>query len=203
MKLKNKCKQTLFALLPLLVAQVGLAQTPQQVSIALPEVPDNLQVPAGQVVLLKTMATGVQIYQCKVKADNANQFEWTLKAPQAELFNYQGKKIGKHYGGPTWEANDGSKVVGEVKARANSPNTSAIPWLLLQAKSNNSNGIFSKVTYIQRVDTVAGLAPTQGCNQAHAGTEVRVNYSANYFYYTPEKAQKHLMVLELEHYLHQ
>ncbi len=183
MKLESKYKQAWFALLPLLVAQVGLAQTPQQASIALPKFPDNLLVPAGHVVLLKARATGVQIYQCLALADNPSQFEWTLKAPQAELLNYQGKKIGKHYAGPTWEAVDGSKVVKEVKARAKSPNTSAIPWLLLQAKSNDGNGIFSKVKYIQRVDTVAGIAPIQGCNQARAGTEVRVNYRANYFYY--------------------
>jgi hypothetical protein len=156
--------ETWFLLLPLLVTQVGLAQTRPLMAFAPPRVADNLKAPEGQVVMLKALARGVQIYECKVKPDNPNQFEWILKAAQADLFDNKGKKIGKHYAGPTWEANDGSKVVGEVKARAKAPNPSAIPWLLLQAKSQAGDGMFSKVTYIQRVDTVAGIAPAQKCD---------------------------------------
>lgn len=184
MKPEIKCTWTGFLLLPLLVAQVGVAQTPDQVTASPPQVPDNLKVPEGQVLLLEGKATGVQIYECKAKADNANQFAWRLKAPEADLFNDKGEKIIKHYGGPTWEANDGSKVVGEVKATTNSPEASAISWLLLQAKSNEGNGTLSKVTYIQRVNTVGGKAPAQGCNQAQAGKQVRVNYRADYFFWT-------------------
>ncbi len=183
MKPKNKCTWMGFLLLPLLVAQVGVAQTTQQLAVSPPQVPDNLKVPEGQVLLLEGKARGVQIYVCKAKAENTNQFAWTLKAPEADLFNDQGKKIIKHYGGPTWEANDGSKVIGEVKASANSPETSAIPWLLLQAKSNEGKGTLSKVTYIQRVDTVGGKAPGQGCDQASADKQVRVNYRADYFFW--------------------
>lgn len=92
-----------------------------------PTVPDNLKVPDGQVVLLKALGKGVQIYTCKAKTDDPSKFEWTFKAPEADLFNHKGEKIGKHYGGPTWEANDGSKVVGKVQARADAPDASAIP----------------------------------------------------------------------------
>ncbi len=148
-----------------------------------PTVPNNLKAPGGEVLLLKSPAKGVQIYQCQSKADNSSQFEWTLKAPEAILFNNRGKKIGKHYGGPTWEANDGSMVVGQVKERANSPDKRAIPWLLLTAKSHQGNGIFSRVTSIQRVDTVGGQAPNRGCDQSHNGAQVRVNYRANYYFY--------------------
>lgn len=183
MKLEIQCKWMGFVLLPLLVVPVGVAQTPQQVAVSPPQVANSLKVPAGQVLRLEGKATGVQIYECK-KADNANKFAWTLKAPEADLFNDQGKKIIKHYGGPTWEANDGSKVVGAVKASANSPEAGAISWLLLQAKSNDGNGSLSKVTYIQRVNTVGGKAPAQGCDQAHTGAQVRVNYKADYFFWT-------------------
>lgn len=138
-----------------------------------------------QLLQLKGSAKGVQIYQCKAKTSNTNQFEWTLKAPEADLLDEQGKKIIKHYGGPTWEAIDGSKVVGSVKAKADAPKASAIPWLLLQAKSNQGNGSLSKVAYIQRVETVGGKAPSQVCNQARANTEARVNYTADYFFYSP------------------
>jgi Protein of unknown function (DUF3455) len=147
-------------------------------------IPDNLKVPNQQVRLLDAQAKGVQIYVCKAKAKTTNQYEWTLKAPEAILLNSKNNtQIGKHYGGPTWEANDGSKVVGEVKNRVNSRNANTIPWLLLAAKSHAGNGIFSKINYIQRVDTTGGKAPTSGCDSNHVNAETRVNYTATYYFY--------------------
>src|ERR1700740_1851314 len=100
-----------------------------------PQAPEILRVPDEQRVLLKALAKGVQNYECKATAADPGKFDWTFKAPEADLTNKHGKKIGKHYAGPTWEANDGSKVVGEVKARDDGPAATAIPWLLLSAKS--------------------------------------------------------------------
>ncbi len=115
-------------------------------------------------------ATGVQIYACAARKDDAAKFEWTLVAPEAELFDAAGKKIGRHYAGPTWEATDGSKVVGELKARDDGPDPNAIPWLLLAAKSTSGSGVLSKTTSIQRLRTVGGKAPSEGCAvAAHAG----------------------------------
>ena len=59
----------------------------------------------------------------------------------------------------------------------------AIPWLLLAAKSVGSAGSFSKVTSIQRVSTVGGVAPAAGCSQAAAGTPARINYTADYYFF--------------------
>lgn len=185
MKLAMNCQQMKFLLLPILMAPMSLACASQQTAIAPPQTPDNLKVSAGQVLQLKGIAKGVQIYQCKAKTDDTKQFEWTLKAPEADLFDDQGKKIIKHYGGPTWEALDGSKVIGTVKTKTDAPTASAIPWLLLQAKSNEGNGSLSKITYIQRVETVGGKAPSQVCNQASANTEARIDYAADYFFYSP------------------
>jgi hypothetical protein len=149
-------------------------------------IPDSLKVPNQQVMLLDTQAKGVQIYVCKAKA-KTTKYEWTLKAPEAILFNSNdGTTIGKHYGGPTWEANDRSKVVGKIKARVNPPNKNTIPWLLLTAKSHVGDGIFSKVNYIQRVDTTGGKAPTSGCNSNQINAETRVNYTATYYFYGAE-----------------
>src|SRR5262249_2500415 len=82
-----------------------------------PQVPDDLQVPATQVLSRETFASGVQIYECVQNRENPTRYDWVFKAPQADLFDAAGRKIGKHYAGPTWESNDGSKVVGEIKAR--------------------------------------------------------------------------------------
>src|SRR5688572_18979811 len=76
--------------------------------------PINLEAPPANVQLFKTTATGVQVYVCKARPEAPNTFEWTFKAPAAELWNERGEKVGRHYAGPTWEGNDGSKVVGEV-----------------------------------------------------------------------------------------
>jgi Protein of unknown function (DUF3455) len=150
-----------------------------------PKAPEIIRVPDGQNVLLKALGKGVQIYECKATAADPDKFEWSFKAPEADLTNKHGKKIGKHYAGPTWEANDGSKVVGEKKAEA--PRPGAVPWLLLQAKTHEGSGTFAKVTYIQRVDTEGGVAPTARCDRAHVNSEARVDYKANYYFYVPQR----------------
>src|SRR6266446_2254 len=148
-----------------------------------PVVPDNLKVPAGQTLSLVSRATGVQIYECSVAKTDPAKFEWAFKAPEADLFDLSGRKIGKHYAGPTWESDDGSKVAGEVKARDDGPDANAIPWLLLNAKSTSGNGVFGKTQSIQRVNTVGGKAPVGGCTQAQAGKDARIAYRATYYFY--------------------
>jgi len=146
-------------------------------------VPQSLWPQAGQTLQLSAHATGVQIYECRPGKDPA-RLEWVFKAPEADLFDAAGKRIGKHYAGPTWESIDGSKVVAEVKARDDGPDLSAIPWLLLSAKTASGNGVFSGTASIQRVQTVGGKPPAGGCTQAQAGQELRVPYSATYNFYT-------------------
>jgi Protein of unknown function (DUF3455) len=145
-------------------------------------IPDAIKAPANQKLVHTYSAKGVQIYECRAKKDDPAQFEWTLKAPEADLFDASGKKVGRHYGGPTWESLDGSKVVGEVKGKLDSPDGS-IPWLLLAAKTAEGSGAFGKVTSIQRISTEGGKAPAGGCDAAHSGEELRVNYNATYLFY--------------------
>ena len=149
----------------------------------MPMIPDALKPPATQTVSLETLATGVQIYACSPGKDDPAKFEWVFKAPEADLFDRAGTRVGKHYAGPTWESNDGSKVVGDVQARDNGPDPNAIPWLLLRAKSTSGNGVLGRTQSIQRVQTVGGRAPADGCNQAQAGKETRVAYTATYYFY--------------------
>ena len=141
--------------------------------------------PATQRLALEADASGVQIYDCKASPNDPTNFEWTLRAPEAELFDLTGKRIGIHYGGPTWESYDGSKVVGDVKARSDAPDPKAIPWLLLTAKSASGDGVFGRTASIQRAQTVGGKAPKQECSAALAGNEARVRYTARYYFYEP------------------
>ncbi|WP_082429526.1 DUF3455 domain-containing protein [Pseudanabaena sp. 'Roaring Creek'] len=146
-------------------------------------VPDHLLPPAQEKLALTLIGKGVQIYQCQAKKDNKTKFEWNFKAPEAELFDLQNQNVGKHYAGPVWESNDGSKVLGAVKAKADAQEADAIPWLLLNAKEVEGNGVFSKVAHIQRLDTSGGKAPKDGCNEANSGKVLRVPYIATYNFY--------------------
>jgi hypothetical protein len=153
--------------------------------IAPPQVPENLKAPATEVVLLKAVGKGKQIYLCSAKPGAEGQFAWVLDRPEADLMDESGAVIGKHYKGPVWEAADGSKVGGQVQQRANAPDGNAVPWLLLKATSHDGSGTFSRVSYIQRVDTVGGLAPSAGCDKSHTGAEARADYQATYFFSIP------------------
>src|SRR5258707_2239894 len=100
--------------------------------------------PQTSALLLELFADGVQIYTCEAKE---SRFQWSFKAPEANLFDKQGRQIGTHFGGPTWKLDDGSAVVGEVIAKADAPEPDAIQWLLLRAKSHEGSGTLSAVAY--------------------------------------------------------
>jgi hypothetical protein len=175
--------------------------------------PDALKVPdSSSVVTLKARGVGVQVYTCtSVSAGAAgaagaaggagaagaagarggaggggeSQFQWVFKEPKADLVDDSMTKIGIHYAGPTWEANDGSKVVGSVLAKAASPTPGNVPWLLLEVKSTSGTGVLSGVAFIQRVETTGGVAPADGCDEPHVGTLAEIDYQADYYFYAP------------------
>ncbi len=164
----------------LLVAAGASAKTPTPAV----DVPANLRPGAGESIAVIVPAKGVQIYECRAKADQAGQYGWVFVAPEADLFDARGGKIGKHYAGPHWESNDGSKIVGAVKERADAPQADAIPWLLLTTKSVGAPGSFGRVTSIQRVNTAGGVAPKDGCSRNTLGAIGRTSYTADYYFFT-------------------
>lgn len=142
--------------------------------------------PGGAALLFETIADGVQIYACEVQGQG---FAWVFKAPDANLFDRQGRQIGTHFAGPSWKAGDGSVVVGEVADKADAPGGNAIPWLLLRAKSHDGAGSMSAVAFIRRAETKGGMAPASGCDAAHRGAEARMRYSALYQFFGAAKQQ--------------
>ena len=179
----KRCPLAWLLLLPLLATPAGGARPQPRVEIVPPRMPADFHPPQRYKVLFQARAEGVQIYECKAKPGNAGQFEWTFLAPRADLFDDHGDKIGKHYAGPTWEANDGSKVKAVKQAAYDAPVAHAIPWLLLKATDHQGKGMFRNVRYIQRVDTWAGSPPTQPANRAREGKKVEVKYQATYLFY--------------------
>lgn len=170
-----------FRFVPLASLACLLAACANSPRLAAPETPAALAAPGGASPFLETFATGVQVYECTRKPDSS--FEWAFKAPVAALSDRSGRLVGEHYAGPTWKAADGSTIAGEVKARDPGPTPSAIPWLLLSAKSNSGPGIFADAKFVQRVATVGGLAPAGGCTESTLKHEAHVPYTASYFFY--------------------
>ena len=107
--------------------------------------------------------------------------------PVAVLFsdaNFH-EKFGTHYLGPTWESNSGSRVVAaRVPGTGCTPDSAAIPWLLLKKVSAEGPGIFSSVTFIQRVNTTGGTAHTTPGSVV--GERKEVPYTAEYYFYRAE-----------------
>jgi hypothetical protein len=169
----------LFGVLAFALAAVSVARASSS-DIQSPELPPecgSIQVGAGNEVAFHAYAIGVQIYRW-------NGTSWALVSPDAKLYadaGYNGK-VGFHYGGPTWESNSGSRVVAaRVPGTGCTPDANAIPWLLLKKVSTDGPGIFSRVTFIQRVNTTGGVAPT--APGMTVGEEKRVPYTAEYYFY--------------------
>jgi hypothetical protein len=169
--------------LVLLAALFVSASSVLPFSTSAQQIPPQLQPPAGEQLLIQVHAKGDQVYICKA---GATEFSWGLKAPDAQLYDKDGKPFGKHFAGPSWEANDGSRVTGKAVANVPSPDADSIPWLLVNIVSHEGSGVLSRATSIQRLNTKGGKAPTSGCDSVSAGKEVRVPYSADYLFYAPK-----------------
>jgi hypothetical protein len=149
--------------------------------LAVPEVPPALAPPRGARPLAHFHAVGAQLYVCKISAQGA--LGWSLEAPDAKLFDAGGTEAGRHGAGPTWSLNDGSVVTAKKIAQADAPRGNDIPWLLLEVTSAAGTGVLSTATYVQRIGTARGAMPPDGCLGANLDSEVRVDYSAEYFFY--------------------
>ncbi|MFL5804687.1 MAG: DUF3455 domain-containing protein [Roseiflexaceae bacterium] len=148
-----------------------------------PTVPEAIAVPPGSVLLFSHHAKGVQTYECK-------NGQWAFHAPRALLFDPQSNiPTGIHYGGidegltpgPWWESvKDGSRIRGGKAVSAPSPNADSIPLLRLEVMERQGTGVFSPVSYIQRLNTEGGVGPTGGCQ---TGAQRQVPYTADYYFY--------------------
>ena len=148
----------------------------------LPEQCSSIRVEEGHKLAFHVYARGVQVYKWNLITQ-----KWDLLAPVASLFaeeNYFGE-VGTHYVGPTWESKSGSKIEGRrVQGTGCTPDPTAIAWLLLSKFRTEGNGIFSKVTFVQRVNTTGGLAPLEP--GLIDGETKEIPYTAEYYFYRAE-----------------
>jgi hypothetical protein len=159
-----------------------VAQSPR--NVAVPQV----LAPAGEQAFVESVvARGVQVYQCRGDDAAPGGARWVFVEPRATLLDGAGATIGRHYGGPHWEAADGSRIVGSLEARADAPQANAIPWLLLSARSVGTEGRFAGLSSVQRVNTIGGVAPVRSCHAGTVGQTEEVAYAADYLLYKSRK----------------
>ena len=126
-------------------------------------------------------AEGAQLYECKPDSGNKPEtgaLTWQFREPIATLI-LDGKSVGRHYAGPTWDYYDGSGVKGKVTASAPGATPNDIPWLKIEIVDHRNSGILSNVTAVRRINTKGGLA--QGSCE-RAGDFLSVPYSADYVF---------------------
>ena len=167
----------LVAVLSLPLAAQAQTRSPAPASLR------TLLPPAGNHPYLIAHGVGVQIYRCDATATG---FAWTFVAPRADLTDNRGRVIIHHFGGPTWQADDGSKVVGS--GVSNIPvSPTAVPWLLLSATTTpapGGGGLLADTTFVQRLLTVGGVAPAAStCDAATVGVTSEVPYTAEYVFW--------------------
>jgi hypothetical protein len=147
------------------------------------QVPARLAPPVGNVEVKRAYAEGVQMYVSVENPALPGTYMWKFVAPSAILTNKGGHVMGTHYAGPTWHSNNtasNSSVKG-TRIDGLTVDPTAIDWLLLKGRDWTGHGMFSKVTYIQRIDTVGGLAPFW--NPPVAGMQIGVFYRATYVFF--------------------
>ena len=135
----------LFAVALMGVSAPALSQT---------RIPDTIAAP-GETEIANFHAEGAQVYECK--ADASGALVWQFREPVASLI-LDGKTVGRHYAGPTWELADGSAVTGKVEGRAPGASAKDVPWLKLSVTSSRGNGQLSGAATVQRIETKGGVA---------------------------------------------
>ena len=162
-------------------------------------VPANLQVPEGHQAYLIGHAYGTQNYTCLLAGSG---FMWAFHGPQATLFDEANEQLTTHYLSPnpaqngaqraTWQHSaDTSTVWAAAIASSTDANfvaPGAIPWLLLRvvgAHDGPTGGsTLTQTTFIQRVNTVGGIAPATGCRVPEdIGKKAMVPYTTDYIFY--------------------
>jgi Protein of unknown function (DUF3455) len=170
------CNKILFSIIFLAQLYFGVA------SAADLTIPDAIKVPEGNSAYLTVHAKGDQIYLCGF---DAGVYTWKWQAPDAKLYDIQAQAlVGSHGAGPSWVYKDGSSVKAKVIQKSSTTDKSSVPLLLLEVTGHKGDGLMAKATYIQRINTLGGVAPLSGCDANHLGSEKRVVYSADYNFYS-------------------
>jgi len=167
--------------------------------IILPDMPANIVVDAPNVPYLLGHGVGTQNYVCLPAAGGG--VAWSLFTPEATLFNDDKGQLTTHFFSispedhqirATWESSkDSSMVWAKLVAQSTDApfvQPGAVAWLKLQQAGTlpgpTGGRRLTDTTFVQRVNTVGGVAPETGCDQAsQIGQKAFVPYAADYIFY--------------------
>src|SRR6266404_3918382 len=169
-----------------------------------PRVPSNIQVPAGNTAFLEGHGVGTQNYVCAPSASSSSGFAYVLFSPNPFEVNTNPAVVADGTIRVTWRhSRDTSTVWGRVRPRDPSiPGDlgdsssdpafvakGAIAWLkvtVVGAQDGPTGGdTLTKTTFIQRVNTSKGVAPSTGCASfSDVGNQAFAPYTADYIFYT-------------------
>jgi hypothetical protein len=139
-----------------------------------PQLPAAIAVP-DQAPIVTLHAEGAQIYECK---ETGGKLSWSFREPIAALMQ-DGRTVGRHYTGPTWENADGSAVVGKAAGSAPGATADDVAWLKLDVVDRRGSGILTATATVQRINTHGG-ALSGPCSER--GALRAVPYSADYVF---------------------
>jgi len=159
-------------------------------------IPDAIAVPTGATLKFRAHGRGNQVYTCTGTttavdagadagdAGTTTTYAW-VAVPDAKLYDQNNAQIGTHFAGPTWMSTaDESDAVGVKDTQSAGATANDIPWLRLKVVSHMGSGVFTDVTWVQRLNTSGGVAPSTACTSANLGTVTPVAYTADYYFYT-------------------
>jgi len=211
---KNASLRMLFAAALVLACAVGTVTGAVAQSITVPPTPTEITPPVGNTAFLVGHAQGSQGYVCLPTPEGGTSWTVNSPRPEATLFTDvfgQNFQIITHFtsinanpkpgitvplsGNATWQSSlDTSKVwataSGHIDAGTDSscPNSGSIQCLLLQSAGNQKGPtggrLLNDVTFIQRLNTNGGSAPTTACT---VGQTQLQGYTADYYFYHADK----------------
>jgi len=154
---------------------VAAVAEPAGVSAALRAAP-------GEAPAMMLSARGTEIYTCTPSATQAGAYAWISTAPDVTL--YDGTRgVARLATLNHWESLEDRSSVSGIPMRLQAGGAGNMPWALMRGVPLGESGMFAGVTSIQRVNTRGGAAPSAGCDETHVGTEARVDFAADYYFY--------------------
>lgn len=161
------------------------SNAPGRVGVATPNLGffSKIKVPDDREAVLTLRGRGAQVFRCEKRN---GQGVWMFRQPDAELVDDAGKVVGRHGASFSFEHLDGSRLVANIAAYDDAPKATDLRWLLMTTKSYGK-GAFADVTHVQRVNTAGGMPPA-GCDLAHAGRVLRIDFTSDFVFYRPRAA---------------
>jgi len=176
-------KQLVYGVLMCAVALTlsSVSQAQRSLSVELPDQCSQIQVPEGNSLAYRVYGLGVQEYSW----DGSTWIAGGLIANLYSSPSYQGQ-VGTHHGGPTWISNSGGLVTGDEEFEC-SPDPNSISWQRVRADEVDGVGMFSDTTFVQRINTSGGNAPSYP--GTYDGQPITVPFAAEYVFYRAARVQ--------------